>query len=109
MILREAAATSGVPRNKILVFSSFESLEEEEYRRENRLARWERGRTAIDDVGANFGRLYLADDPIRTLIRRVPACNPWHGRISAHAAIVEIIVTAIVTKWMVVAELFMEQ
>ena len=61
MDLREAAATSGVPRNTILVLTSVESLEEEEYRWVNDLAWWkQRGSTAIEDVNA-WCRLYLAD------------------------------------------------
>mmetsp|Transcript_26873 Transcript_26873/g.46696 ORF Transcript_26873/g.46696 Transcript_26873/m.46696 type:complete len:116 (-) Transcript_26873:37-384(-) len=107
MDLREAAATSGVPRNTILVLSSIEPSEEEEYRWVNDLAWWKRrGSTAIEDVDA-WCRLYLADadGPIRR--PRVPNWKPKHGR-RTHAAIVKVIATTSAAECLMVAELIME-
>jgi len=92
MDLREAAATSGVPRNTILVLTLVESSEEEEYRWVNDLAWWkQRGSTEIEDVDA-WCRLYLADadGPIQT--PRVPNWKPSHRRMT-HAAIMKVIAT----------------
>lgn len=105
MDFREEAATSGVPRNRILVLSSSDGSsdeEEEERRRESDVARCERrGRNAVEGVDA-LCRLQLvadadaivdADGPIRRpLLRRVPTWKPWHDR-RTHAAITEIAMT----------------